>query len=89
MARSSKLWVGALALGLLAFAFAIPALLVTLYTVARFQMSYNEQGNYFDGTVVHHAGHEYVYGLIALLFWAFAAFAAVGAYRAFKCTKAH
>lgn len=59
----------AIAMGLLAFAFSIPAVLVTVYTVARFGMLYNEEGNHFDGIVVHHAGSEYVYALLSAALW--------------------
>lgn len=61
-------WI-AFAMGLLAFAFSIPAALVTVYTVARFGMPYNEEGNHFDGIVVHHAGSEYVYALLSAALW--------------------
>lgn len=88
MARSSKLWVGALALGLLAFAFAIPALLVTLYTVARFQMPYNEQGNYFDGIVVYHAGSEFFYLLLSIVLWAIVIATGVFAFRIHRRARA-
>lgn len=41
----------------------------------------NEEGRYFDGLVVHHAGSEYVLGLLALGLWALAVLALAGARR--------
>lgn len=76
-------WI-AFALALLAFAFSIPALLVSLYTVARFRMPYNEEGNHFDGIVVHHAGSEYVYALLSAALWALVILAGVLARRAHR-----
>lgn len=80
-------WI-AFALGLLAFAFSIPAVLVTLYTVARFGMPYNEEGNHFDGIVVHHAGSEYVYALLAAALWALVIVAGVFARRIHRRARA-
>ena len=47
-------------------------------------MPYNEEGSYFDGVTVHHAGSEYVYGVVGLSFGVFALVAGLGAYRLFK-----
>ena len=84
MKSSSKLKVGATALGLLALVAGTLAMLISAYAIIKSRMPYNEAGNYFDGVIVHHAGSEYVYGLLALPFWALTVFAGIGAYRAFK-----
>lgn len=68
-------------LGLLALMLGAAAALASAYAVAKAGMPYNEAGRYFDGLVVHHAGGEYVYGLLALLCWAGAVGAGVSAYR--------
>lgn len=47
-------------------------------------MPYNEEGSYFDGVTVHHAGSEYVYGVVGLSFGVFALAAGVSALRLFK-----
>lgn len=74
-------------LALLAFAFAIPALLVSLYTVARFRMPYNEEGHHFDGIVVHHAGSEFFYLLLSLTLWSIAIAAGVFARRFHRLSR--
>ncbi|MFG6178921.1 hypothetical protein ACGTN6_16925 [Halomonas sp. THAF12] len=84
MKSSSKLKLGAVALGILALAFGTPAVLISAYAVIKARMPYNEEGNYFDGVIVHHEGSEYVYGLLSLPFWAFTIVASIGAYRTFK-----
>lgn len=84
MKSNLKLRIGAVALAILALVSGIPATLISAYAVAKARMPYNEDGNYFDGVTVHHAGSEYIYGVFALPFWAFAIFAGFGAYRAFK-----
>jgi uncharacterized membrane protein YidH (DUF202 family) len=81
-------WI-AFALALLAFAFSVPALLVTLYTIARFRMPYNEEGNHFDGIVVHHAGSEYVYLLLSAVLWAIVIAAGVFARRQHRRARIH
>lgn len=68
-------------LGLLALMLGAAAALASVHAVAKAGMPYNEAGRYFDGLVVHHAGGEYVYGLLALLFWVGAVAAGVAAYR--------
>jgi hypothetical protein len=78
---------GAVALALLACALAVPALAVTVHTVAKFRMTYNEEGNHFDGLVVHHGGSEYVYALMALVLWSLVVVVGVGAYRTGKRTR--
>lgn len=73
-------WI-AFALALLAFAFSIPALLVTVYTIARFRMPYNEEGNHFDGIVVYHAGSEFFYAFLSVALWGLVILAGVFALR--------
>jgi hypothetical protein len=72
---------GAVVLALLAFVLFIPALALSVYSIDKFRMPYNEEGRYFDGLVVHHAGSEYVLGLLALALWALAVLALAGAHR--------
>ncbi|MEZ5463915.1 MAG: hypothetical protein R3F22_01550 [Lysobacteraceae bacterium] len=84
MKRSSKLKLGAAALGILALVAGALAALISAYAIIKARMPYNDAGNYFDGVIVHHAGSEYFYGLLALPVWAFAVLAGIGAYRAFK-----
>ena len=84
MKSSSKLKLGAAALGILSLVAATLAVLISAYAIIKARMPYNEAGNYFDGVIVHHAGGEYFYGLLALPFWAFAVLAGIGAYRMFK-----
>ena len=72
---------GAVVLALLAFVLSIPALALSVYSIVKFRMPYNEEGRYFDGLVVHHAGSEYVLGLLALGLWALAVLALAGAHR--------
>lgn len=69
------------ALGALAVAAAVPAILLTVFAAARARLPYNEEGNHFDGLVVHHEGSAYVYGALALGCWLVAVLAGVAAYR--------
>ena len=46
------------------------AAVLTAMAAVKARMPYNEQGRYFDGLVVHQSGAEYVYGALALVFWA-------------------
>jgi len=72
----------AMALGLLAALLAIPAVLVSAWAWAKARMPYNEEGQHFDGLVVHHAGSEYVYAALALVLWLLVGLAVWGARRA-------
>lgn len=81
MKRGVRTRLGVVALALLAFVLSIPALVLSVYSIDKFRMPYNDEGQYFDGLVVHHAGSEYVYGLLALGLWALAVLALAGAYR--------
>ncbi|WP_300649781.1 hypothetical protein [Hydrogenophaga sp.] len=72
----------AMALGLLAVLLAVPAALVSAWAWAKARMPYNEEGQHFDGLVVHHAGSEYVYAAVALVLWLLVGLAIWGARRA-------
>lgn len=72
----------AMALGLLAALLAVPAVLVSAWAWAKARMPYNEEGQHFDGLVVHHAGSEYVYAAVALVLWLLVGLAVWGARRA-------
>ena len=69
----------AMALGLLAVLLAVPAALVSAWAWAKARMPYNEEGQHFDGLVVHHAGSEYVYAAVALVLWLLVGLAIWGA----------
>lgn len=84
MKTTTKLNILVIASGVLALLFGISAALVCAYAFTKAGMPYNEEGNYFDGVTVHHAGSEYVYGVVGLLFGVFALVAGLGAYRLFK-----
>jgi len=68
----------------LALLLGISAALLCAYAYTKAGMPYNEEGSYFDGVTVHHAGSEYVYGVLGLSFGVFALVAGIGAYRLFK-----
>ena len=72
----------AMALGLLAVLLAVLAALVSAWAWAKARMPYNEEGQHFDGLVVHHAGSEYVYAAVALVLWLLVGLAIWGARRA-------
>ena len=72
----------AMALGLLAVLLAVPAALVSAWAWAKARMPCNEEGQHFDGLVVHHAGSEYVYAAVALVLWLLVGLAIWGARRA-------
>jgi len=72
----------AMALGLLAVLLAVPAALVSAWAWTKSRMPYNEEGQHFDGLVVHHAGSEYVYAALALVLWLLVGLAIWGARRA-------
>ena len=72
----------AMALGLLAVLLTVPAALVSLWAWTKARMPYNEEGQHFDGLVVHHAGSEYVYAALALVLWLLVGLAVWGARRA-------
>jgi hypothetical protein len=72
------------ALGLLALAAAVPAALLTVFAWARAQLPYNEEGNHFDGLVVHHEGSVFVYAALALVCWLVVVSAGLGACLVFK-----
>ena len=80
--RSSR-WV-AWALGVLAVAAAAPAAWLTVFAVIKARLPYNEEGNYFDGLVVHHEGTAFVYGALAVVLWVVAVLVGLGARRMFK-----
>lgn len=88
MKSRSKFRFGAAVLGFLALVSGIPAVLILAYAIAKALMPYNEEGNYYDGIVVHHAGNEYFYGLLSLLLGVLAVIAAVRAYRNLKLASA-
>lgn len=71
----------AIALGLLAIALAVPAVLWSAWAITQARLPYNEEGRHFDGLVVHHAGSEYVYAAMALVFWLLVGLAGWGACR--------
>ena len=81
MKPSSRLQLGALALGLLAAIAAVLAVLVASYAISKFGLPYNEEGRYFDGLVVHRAGSEYAFGFLAVVLGVVAVLAGVGARR--------
>lgn len=83
MQRRSSPW-SAWALGLLAVAAAVPAALLTVFAWAKARLPYNEEGNHFDGLVVHHEGSAYVYAAFAVVLWVVAVLAGLGAHRVFK-----
>lgn len=80
MQRGSSRW-AAWALLVLAVAAAVPAALLTVWAVAQARLPYNEEGNHFDGLVVHHEGSAWVYGALAVGCWLVAVLAGVAAYR--------
>lgn len=84
MKTTTKLKILATASGVLALLFGISAVLLCAYAFTKARMPYNEAGRYFDGVTVHHAGSEYVYGVLGLSFGVFALVAGIGAYRLFK-----
>ncbi|WP_425054841.1 hypothetical protein [Pseudomonas abyssi] len=84
MKTTTKLNILATASGLLSLLSGISAALFCAYAFTKARMPYNEEGSYFDGVTVHHAGSEYVYGMLGLSFGVFALVAGVGAYRLFK-----
>ena len=84
MKTTTKLNILATASGLLALLLGISAALLCAYAFTKAGMPYNEQGSYFGGVTVHHAGSEYVYGVLGLSFGVFALVAGIGAYRLFK-----
>ncbi|MED5490788.1 MAG: hypothetical protein VYD45_01480 [Pseudomonadota bacterium] len=84
MKTTTQLNILAIASGVLALLLAISAALLCAYAFTKAGMPYNEEGSYFDGVAVHHAGGEYVYGVLGLSFGVFALVAGLGAYRLFK-----
>ena len=83
MQRRSSRW-AAWALGALAVVTAVPAAWLTVFAVAKARLPYNEEGNHFDGLVVHHEGTAVVYGALAVVLWVVAVLAGLGARRVFK-----
>lgn len=83
MRRGFPRWV-AWALGLLALGAAVPAALLTVFAWTKTQLPYNEEGNHFDGLVVHHEGSVFVYAALAVVFWLVAVSAGLGARLVFK-----
>lgn len=77
--RSSR--IGSIALGLLALVLAVVAALVSAWAMEKAAMPFNEEGNHFDGLVVHHAGSEWVMAALALLLWVLVGLAGWGACR--------
>ena len=84
MKTTTRLNILAIASGVLALLLGISAAMLCAYAYTKARMPYNEEGSYFDGVTVHHAGSEYVYGVLGLSFGGFALVAGVGAYRLFK-----
>ena len=84
MKTSTKLNILAIASAVLALLVGVAAALLCAYAYTKARMPYNEGGSYFDGVTVHHAGSEYVYGVLGLSFGGFALVAGLGAYRLFK-----
>ena len=73
---------------MLAVAAAVPAALLTVVAWAKARLPYNEEGNHFDGLVVHHEETAFVYGALAVVFWGAALVAGLGAYRVLKRLRA-
>ncbi|MDP2072756.1 hypothetical protein [Hydrogenophaga sp.] len=71
-------------LAVFAVATAVPAAWLTVFAVAKARLPYNEEGNHFDGLVVHHEGTAVVYGALAVVLWVVAVLAGLGARRVFK-----
>lgn len=86
MQRVPSRW-AAWALGVLAVFTAVPAAWLTVFAVAKARLPYNEEGNHFDGLVVHHQGTAFVYGALALLLGLVALLAALGARRVFHRSR--
>ena len=84
MKTTTKLNILASASGLLALLLGITAGLLCAYAFTKARMPYNEEGSYFDGVAVHHAGSEYVYGVMGLSFGVFALVVGISALRLFK-----
>jgi hypothetical protein len=76
--------VAAWALAVFAVVAALPAAWLTVLAVAKARLPYNEEGNHFDGLVVHHEGTAVAYGVIAVVLWLLAVGAGLGARRVFK-----
>jgi hypothetical protein len=83
MQRSSAR-AAAWALAVFAVATATPAAWLTVWAVAKARLPYNEEGNHFDGLVVHHEGTAMAYGVLAVVLWGVAVLAGLGARRVFK-----
>lgn len=83
MQRSSSRVI-AWALAVFAVAAAVPAAWLTVFAVAKARLPYNEEGNHFDGLVVHHEGTAVAYGALAVVLWVLAMLAGLGARRVFK-----
>lgn len=83
--RSSR--IGSIALGLLALVLAVAAALVSAWAMEKAAMPFNEEGNHFDGLVVHHAGSEWVMAALALLLWVLVGLAGWGACRLHRRTR--
>ncbi len=81
--RAASRWV-ALALGALVLLAGLSAALLTVHAVILAGLPYNEEGNHFDGLVVHHEGSAFVYAALAVLCWVVAVLAGAGAYRCLK-----
>jgi hypothetical protein len=63
---------------------AVPATWLTVLAVSRARLPYNEEGNHFDGLVVHHEGSAAVFAALALVLWLLAVLAGWSARRLFK-----
>ncbi len=72
------------ALSVLAIAAALPAALLSVLALSQARLPYNEEGNHFDGLVVHHEGTAWVYGTLGAVLWVVALLAGRGARRLFK-----
>ena len=84
MKTTTKLNILAIPSGALSLLLGIAAALLCAYAFTKAGMPYKDEGTYFDGVTVHHAGSEYVYGVVGLSFGVFAFVAGLGAYRLFK-----
>ncbi len=88
MQRGLSRWV-ARGLGLLAMVSTVPAALLTVLAWTRARLPYNEEGNHFDGLVVHHEGSVLVYAALAVVFWLVAVSAGLGSWRMLMRARGH
>lgn len=72
------------ALAVFAVAAAVPAAWLTVVAMVKARLPYNEEGNHFDGLVVHHEGAAVAYGALALVLWGVAVLAGLVARHVFR-----